>query len=319
MRDPQGHGWGRAGPEAAVPLCFIPRRAQPTSAHAEQTELSFTFFHHKCRKCLHFQGKYLCVHRVHSGTNGTHGLRQTRVSPARPEGVRASVPRARTWRLRGARGGIWGRRAASLFLEKGGRVGMVGPVLVSTQDPGLLSPRHPQGLGGRARSPPSLARGTRGPPPPRTGSRAARAGGRRGAPPGRAARTSRPAPSSPSPGSMAPAHVASVVTQITATAAPGGAGSSRPRQPCEVRVRNGFQDQTARGGARRAGPGHLSSGHPSPGHLSPGHLSPRHLSPKHLSPEHLSPEHLSSGHLSSEAGPLRAGELRAGHQPQSRG
>lgn len=75
---------GGPAPRQPVPLCFIPRRAQPTSAHAEQTELSFTFFHHKCRKCLHFQGKYLCVHRVHSGTNGTHGLRQTRVSPARP-------------------------------------------------------------------------------------------------------------------------------------------------------------------------------------------------------------------------------------------
>lgn len=87
---------GGPAPRQPVPLCFIPRRAQPTSAHAEQTELSFTFFHHKCRKCLHFQGKYLCVHRVHSGTNGTHGLRQTRVSPARPGcGRRASAPPSR--------------------------------------------------------------------------------------------------------------------------------------------------------------------------------------------------------------------------------
>lgn len=306
---------GGPAPRQPVPLCFIPRRAQPTSAHAEQTELSFTFFHHKCRKCLHFQGKYLCVHGVHSGTNGTHGLRQTRVSPARPGcGPRASAPPSRVRAPGGSAARAAGSGAAEpppYFWRKAGGWAWSGPSSSPRRILGFSAP------GIRRDSEEEPARPLPSPGAPGGRRRPAQEAGRTGRGDGvghpRAGLRGRAAQRPPHrPLDRWLPHMSRASSLRSQPRRRRTGRDPVARDSHEVRMRNGFQDQTARGGARRAGPGHLSSGHPSPGHPSPGHLSPRHLSPKHLSPKHLSPEHLSSGHLSSEAGPLRAGELRAG-------
>lgn len=68
----QGHSWWLCG-TPSQPNSFL---LHPTSGHAKQTELSFIFSLHKCRKYVHFQGKYLRIFKVDSKTNWIHKLKQ---------------------------------------------------------------------------------------------------------------------------------------------------------------------------------------------------------------------------------------------------